>query len=146
MVKVRGVELVVRKDVAAGAYDTHTFENVLRDVLPDKRFKIHGIDLIVQNENPAVDSGVRLYVLKNVAIPISDPTAALTADEEETNHGVLAELSDNLYERYNFVTKEFEEPLDFDEDDSLNLGLVLHNVAAAAAPMYCFIVVRYSEG
>lgn len=141
MAKVRGVRYGYKENVGAGASATTIFP-MLRDILPDKPFKIVGVDIVHIANTPAATTTSEVQILKNVGHPSGPPVDGGL----QTVHGLMFQTVDNSNLRYMQHSHEFIEPLDFDKDDSANLYLEFKNGAGAASANGIEVTVRFIEG
>lgn len=108
MAKIRGVRLGW---LAGAAASTHTYANVLRDILPDQAFQVVGATIVKTTGTGLVE----IQFLKNVPSP-----AGPGIETEIMQHGKLAEFY-LMGDAQNTVVWHPPQPIDFDKDDSLNV-------------------------
>ena len=125
----------------AGALEVF-FNAVLRDILPDKPFKVHSMNLLAYFSTPDASNFTSVRATKNIPAEIKS-----VPDVELTQHGHIAQLvvsNDYRYGQAPFLT--FDPPLDFDKDDSLNIRMFLTNGVVGANNLYGELIILYEEG
>jgi len=114
LVKVRGTRIKYQTEVAMATGDV-TISKVLRDILPSKKFKIHGYSLYINNKTAAGELA-EMQLLKNISNPPGPTKGAFPS----ADHGVMEEYAMRATGSI-LHSVEFAEPLDFDADDELNI-------------------------
>ena len=122
-----------------------TLDGLLRDILPDQGFRIHSIVGYLQSSLDAGDA-VTVALAKNVTAVTAFVLEAITV-----KHGLITELvlthvaAAGVKESTNFVIP-FPQPIDFDQNDSLNLELTGTNAAATSQAIYLILGLQYEVG
>jgi len=138
MVKVRGTRVKYQTEVAMATGDV-TISKVLRDILPSKKFKIHGYSLYINNKTAAGELA-EMQLLKNVSNPPGPTKGAFPS----VDHGVMEEYAMRTTGSI-LHSVEFAEPLDFDEDDELNIFFSWGTQGAGEDTVF-EVILRWSEG
>ena len=118
---------------------------LLRDILPDQAFRVHWLEMGVTMSLEAGDSAA-VTLGKNIVLAPTVVSGALTV-----LHGVLARFAPvkvvaaATMEGFHEVVT-FPEPLDFDQDDSLNMRVDGTNSAATAQQATGMVVLGYEVG
>ena len=120
MGKIRTVSYLYAEDIAPSGVLSKTVNNLLRDVLPDQAFKVWWFQLNIISEWAPGDAMV-FEMAKNISPPTVPISGALI-----TTHSHIwrveenKERPENVHEWW-YHQLMFNEPLDFDRDDSLNI-------------------------
>ena len=122
-------------ETAPPGYEAH--QNALRDVLPDRPFKLHGYHLYMNNLTAEM---LEIQLYKNIAAsggPVKGGPVLVT-------HGVMAEVALYTVDILN-STYVFEPAISFDRDDALT---IMYQWGQQAAGMHgtMEITLLWSEG
>lgn len=117
------------KDTGAGADETTTLANVLREIIPDKPFKIHKIIIDMRSAN-APGGGLDVGVFRNVSTLSGGTSTPSIAAGLIAFVSFRKQAAEGTYESKNYVV---EKPaMDFDKDDSLNITIRSINTGGAS--------------
>lgn len=121
------------KTLAAGTESGNiNIPSLLRDVIPDKAYKIVGVEALVYCSVPNSGSWAQIELLKNIS-SIRPPTAE---EEEYRQHGGVFEFVFNMGNKFAYDKLILTEPWDFDKDDELNLRISAYNAASASSATF----------
>jgi hypothetical protein len=112
MVRIRGTQVKHSTAIAAAAGHVTTMK-LLRDILPNDPFKLHGYTLFMRNMD---EVEIRTTIMKN----IGDPIEAVVGAAVDVDHGVI-EMVRSFLGTSILHSVDFDEPIEFDKDDSLNV-------------------------
>lgn len=145
MARMRYVAYQATITIPAGESGVVEGERLLRDILPDERFRIHSV-LVTLTSALAPGDGTSLGLAKNVS-PLPTPVI----DGLGVSHGILAfvemaHVAAAATVEIMSIMIPFPEPLDFDADDSLNLRLAGTNTAATPEQIIAFVIITYHVG
>ena len=145
MAKVRYATYCALLNVPATDSLSASLDGLLRDILPDEPFKVHGFAVTLLNSMGTGDD-CSMILSKNVVAAVPE-----VADTIAVKHGVLATLSQRQTQAAGVstgvnVVEMFPEPLDFDRDDSLNMLVVGTNTDAAVQTCRVRLVLLYEVG
>ena len=124
---------------------TASMSGLLRDILTDERFRVHGFQAQIANALGLGDPA-SIVLAKNVTT-----SAAEVSGSVAVTHGLLLSLQHRnqqaagIGSTMNWVVM-FPEPLDFDQNDSLNVAMTGTNTDAAAQVCWMRLVVIYEVG
>jgi len=137
VVQIRGTRFAYQTAVAAPAGNEFV-NNALRDIIPDKPFKLHGYDIYMNNHEAEL---LEIQLYKNIAAaggPVAGGPVLIT-------HGVIQEsvlyAADTILNEHAF----FDEPIRFDKDDSLSV-VFQWGLQGAGKKSVLEIVLLWSEG
>ena len=142
MARMRSATYIVAGTVPATDSLVLTADGLLRDILPDQGFRLHSIVGYLQSSLDAGDA-MTAALGKNVTA-----TTAFILGQVAVKHGLLTELvmthvaAAGVKESVNFVIP-FPQPVDFDQNDSLNLEVTGTNAAATSQAMYLILGLQY---
>ena len=115
---------------------------LLRDILPDKAFRVHTVSCQVRMSSDPGDVAY-IWMAKNIT-----PAPASLADGIIPTHGMMVVKS--FVKAAGSAVMEgqtweitWPQPLDFDADDSLNLTIGASNAAATIQTLSADVVVTY---
>ena len=142
MAKVRYATYCALLNVPATGTLSATMDGLLRDILPDEAFKVHGFAVTLLNAM-ALGDDCSVILSKNVVAGVPE-----VADTIAVKHGVLATLSQRQTQAAGTssginVVEMFPQPLDFDRDDSLNMAVIGTNTDAAVQTCRIRLVLYY---
>ena len=145
MARIRSVTYEAMTLVPAADVSVITLDGLLRDILPDRGFRIHSIDLTLSSAIEVGDTAA-VSLAKNVS-----PLPTALAEGVGVAHGILAYFSLSHVAAAAVVESAshflpFPEPLDFDQNDSLNLRLGAANAAATPQEVMTYVTISYSVG
>ena len=145
MGRMRSATYMVAGTVPATDSLILTADGLLRDILPDEAFRVHSLVGYLQSSLDAGDA-LTVALAKNVTA-----TTAFVLEQATVKHGLITELvlthvaAAGVKESINFVVP-YPEPLDFDQNDSLNLELTGTNAAATSQAIYLILGLQYEVG
>ena len=122
-----------------------SLDGLLRDILPDQPFRVHALVGYLQSSLEAGDA-LTVALAKNVR-----PITTWVLEKIAVQHGLIAELAmvkvvaAGTKESLNFVVP-LPEPLDFDQNDSLNMEVTATNTAATMQTAYVSLSLEYEAG
>ena len=118
---------------------------MLRDILPDERFRLHSMIVSLRHSMDIGDQA-SITMAKNIT-----PIPGVTSGAVVVTHGVVARFEHIGTAAAGVMTGEnwmvpFPSPFDFDEDDALNMRLQGTNSAATSQEVYGIITMQYEAG
>ena len=144
MGQVRYVTYSYEMTIAAAGTDEKFLTGLLRDILPDKAFEVLWIEATASCRCGEHD-GTLMQVGKNIT-----PKIAIVDETLTTLHGLMIfwnhvkEFAENVPESWTDQIV-FDEPVDFDQDDQLNVRLYSTNVGTAEYVSFWVITIGYRE-
>jgi len=120
--------------IPAGSSVSRVISNVLREIFPDKPFKIHQISILLRSNTNTGDL-VIVYIARNVG----DFPSASTTPEAKAGlikaFGFNKTEADGTWQNLSEVVN-YKPPLEFDKDDSLNIIISAGNTGASDREVY----------
>ena len=142
MARVRTVTYGFSMNVpSAGTFEV-ALPGLLRDILPDQSFRVSTLIVMLRHELAPGDTAT-VILAKNVAA-----TLPFLIDAATTKHGIINRFElvkmagEGVFDGASWVV-QYPEPLDFDEDDSLNVVVGGTSTAVAIQQVYATISVAY---
>ena len=139
---IRSVVYVAMLTVPATASAELDATQLLRDILPDEAFRVHSM-IVTLRHSMEIGDQASVTLAKNIT-----PVPGVTAEAVVATHGVFGRfehvgtVAAGTMSGENWVVP-LPTPLDFDQNDSVNLRVTGANSAASAQQVYGILTLHY---